>query len=57
MTSSGELNFRRAKGDEVEYPVEWAPTPWPKGGNFSLLIRIGGQAMGTWPLKVVGPGT
>jgi hypothetical protein len=55
MSSSGELNFRRVKGDEVDYAVDWSPTPWPRGGTFSMLVRIGGQPMGTYPLKVAGP--
>jgi hypothetical protein len=52
MTSRGEVNFRGTKADEVDYSVEWDPTPWPKGGEFQLLVRIGGQMIGTYPLKV-----
>ncbi len=53
MTARGEVNFRGTKSDEVDYSVDWDPTPWPKGGDFQLLVRIGGQVMGTYPLKVV----
>jgi hypothetical protein len=41
------------KQDEVDYMVDWDPTPTRAGGDFKVLIRIGGQVMGTWPLKVV----
>jgi hypothetical protein len=57
MSSAGEVNFRGQKQDEVDYSVEWSPTPWPSGGTFNVLVRIGGQAMGSWPLSVVGPRT
>jgi hypothetical protein len=57
MSSSGELNYRGTKSDELDYSIDWTPTPWPSGGEFKMLVRIGGQAMGTWPVKVVGPKT
>lgn len=53
MTGSGELGFKGNEKREVDYLIDWAPTPHPKGGDFKLLVRIGGQPMGTWPLKVV----
>ncbi|MBI3182259.1 MAG: hypothetical protein HYZ28_08965 [Myxococcales bacterium] len=53
MTATGEVNFRGTKQDEVDYTVEWDPTPMRSGGDFQVLVRIGGQVMGTWPLKVV----
>jgi hypothetical protein len=52
MSHSGELNFRGTKQDEVDYSVEWDPTPQRSGGAFQVMVRIGGQVMGTWPLKV-----
>ncbi len=53
MKARGEVNFRGSKSDEVDYSVEWEPTPWPKGGEFQMLVRIAGQVMGTYPMKVV----
>ncbi len=52
MTASGEVNFRGTKQDEVDYTVDWDPTPQRAGGQFQVMVRIGGQVMGTWPLKV-----
>lgn len=52
MSAAGELSFRAVKGDEVDYLVDWDPVPLRAGGDFLLLIRVGGQPMGTWPLKV-----
>jgi hypothetical protein len=53
MSASGQVNFKAAKTDEVDYQVEWDPTPTRAGGDFQVLVRIGGQVMGTWPLKMV----
>lgn len=52
MSASGELVFKGATTDEVEYLVDWDPTPTRAGGNFQLLVRIAGQPMGSWPLLV-----
>ncbi len=52
MSAQGELNFRAAKQELVDWTVDWESTPARGGGNFQVLIRIGGQVMGTWPLKV-----
>ncbi|MFZ5471924.1 MAG: hypothetical protein ACOZIN_21045 [Myxococcota bacterium] len=57
MTASGEVIFRGSKQDEVDYLVEWEPTPTRAPGNFQLLVRVGGQVMGTYPLKVVDQAT
>jgi len=53
MAASGELSFRTVKGDEVDYLVDWDPVPLRGGGDFQVLIKVAGQPMGTWPLKVV----
>jgi len=52
MSASGELVFKGATTDEVEYLVDWDPTPARAGGKFQLLVRVGGQPMGSWPLVV-----
>ncbi len=53
MSASGEVSFRTVKGDEVDYLVDWDPVPLRSGGDFQVLIRIAGQPMGAWPLKIV----
>lgn len=53
LSGSGELLFAGSKNGEVDWVIDWAPTARPQGGEFKLLVRIGGQPMGTWPLKVV----
>ncbi|MGQ0504756.1 MAG: DUF6941 family protein [Myxococcaceae bacterium] len=52
MKARGEVNFRGTQSDEVDYTVDWDSTPWPKAGEFQTLVRIAGQVMGTYPLKV-----
>lgn len=52
MSASGELVFKGATTDEVEYLVDWDPTPTRAGGKFQLLVRVAGQPMGSWPLVV-----
>jgi hypothetical protein len=53
LSGGGELSYRGAKGDEVDYLIDWAPVARPAGGEYKLLVRIGGEPMGTWPMKVV----
>ncbi len=53
MSSSGEVRFRGTKGDEVDYLIDWDPVPCRFSGDFQVVVRVAGQPMGTWPLKVV----
>ena len=53
MSASGELRFRQAKRDELDYIVEWDSVPCRWTGDFLVAVRVGGKPMGTWPLKVV----
>lgn len=53
MTSQGSLSFAGLKGDTAVYTVDWDPSPIRSGGDFQLLVRVSGQPLGTWPLKVV----
>jgi hypothetical protein len=53
MSSSGQLTFRGTKGDEVDYAIDWDPTPCRAGGDFEVQVRVGGQALGSYPLKLV----
>jgi hypothetical protein len=52
MSSSGQVSFRGTKGDEVDYAIDWDPTPCRGAGDFELLVRVGGQALGSYPLKL-----
>jgi hypothetical protein len=52
MTAQGELAFKGATSDEVEYTVDWDPTPLRSGGRYQVLIRIAGEPKGTWPLSI-----
>lgn len=51
MSATGQLTYRGTKSDETDYQVDWDATPWPRGGDFQLLVRIGGRPLGTWPMK------
>jgi hypothetical protein len=56
MSSRGELTFRGTKGDEVDYAIDWDPTPCRAGGDYQILVRVGGQSLGPFPLKLVEKG-
>jgi hypothetical protein len=51
MEASGELRF--GTGDEAEWQVDWDQSGIRGPGDFSVLVRIGGNPLGTFPLKVV----
>ena len=51
MSSTGNFTYRGTRGDEIDYTVDWDPTPCRAGGDYVLMIRIGGQELGTWPMK------
>lgn len=51
MESSGELRF--ANGDEADWQVDWDPSGVRGPGTFQVLVRVGGNPLGTFPLKVV----
>jgi len=53
MEGRGELSFTGSRRGEVDWLIDWAPTARPDGGEYTLLVRIAGRPMGTWPLKVV----
>jgi hypothetical protein len=55
LSANGELSFRGVKGDEVEYLVEWDPTPCRTGGAYQVAVRVAGQELGSWPLRVLEP--
>jgi hypothetical protein len=51
MEASGELRFGTT--DEAEWQVDWDPSGIRGPGDFQVLVRIGGNPLGTFPLKVV----
>lgn len=50
MEASGELRF--GTGEEAEWQVDWDPSGVRGPGDFQVLVRIGGNPLGTFPLKV-----
>ncbi len=55
LSGSGNLSFAHSKTGEVEWLIDWSPTPRAAGGNYKMLIRVAGRPMGTWPLQVQAP--
>jgi hypothetical protein len=56
MEASGELFFRAQKDPELDWTVDWDRTSLPRGpGNYQVLVRVAGQPMGTFPLKIAPP--
>ena len=53
MEASGELRF--GNGPEAEWQVDWEPTGIRNPGEFQVLVRLGGNPMGTFPLKLAAP--
>lgn len=53
MDASGEIRF--GAGPEAEWQVDWEPTGIRNPGEFQVLVRVGGNPLGTFPLKVLPP--
>jgi hypothetical protein len=53
MTGSGTVYFRSDKGTEADYTLDWDPTPVRQAGTYSLLVKVAGNVVGTYPFKVV----
>lgn len=53
LSGNGEVSFRGSKNGEVDWLIDWEPVARPSGGDYKLLVRVGGEPKGTWPLKVV----
>lgn len=49
MDASGQLVYRA--GEVAEWTVDWEPTSIRNPGDFQVLVRIGGNPIGTYPLK------
>lgn len=55
LSASGTVSWRGAKGDDTEWVVDWDPSPVIGPGAYQVLVRVAGQPMGTWPLKLTAP--
>ena len=53
--SGGQLNFKGLKDDEVDYTVDWDPTTMNGAGEYQALVRVGGNPMGSTPIKMLAP--
>jgi hypothetical protein len=54
MSGTGHIRFKKyGTGADADWTIDWDPTPCPRGGTYQVLVRVGGQPMGTWPLEVV----
>lgn len=56
MEASGTIVFKGGKETEAEWTVDWDPTPLTRGpGDYKVLVRVAGQSLGTFPLKIAAP--
>ena len=51
MEASGQILFGNA--EEAEWSVDWQPSWVKRKGPLQVLVRVGGNPLGTWPLPVV----
>lgn len=49
MSANGRLSF---KADEQDWTVDWDPTGIRNAGDYQVLVRVGGNPLGTFPLKI-----
>lgn len=56
MSADGNLAFRGTKADEVEWTVDWEPTPMRGPGDYKFKVMVNGQDMGSFPLKMAEAG-
>jgi hypothetical protein len=58
LSGTGHIRFKKfGKGADADWTIDWDPTPRPRGGKYQVVVRVGGQPMGTWPLEVVSEKT
>lgn len=56
MSAAGYIRFAESSAtDDAEYEVAWDPSPVRSGGTYQLLVRVAGQPLGTFPIKVAQP--
>ncbi|MFL5318843.1 MAG: hypothetical protein ACJ790_04245 [Myxococcaceae bacterium] len=53
MSSEGQVVFHGSKQDDVDYQIDWDPTPLRGGGDYKVLVRLANEVKGTFPLKIV----
>jgi hypothetical protein len=53
FSASGQLSYRGTRTDEVDYLVDWDPTPVRAPGDFRVLVRVAGELIGSYPLPAV----
>lgn len=51
MEASGAIQFGTA--EEAEWTVDWEPTGIRRAGDLQMTVKVAGQVLGTFPLKVV----
>jgi hypothetical protein len=52
MSADGNLAFRGSKQDEVDWTVEWDPTPVRGPGDYKFQVQVNGEILGSFPLKM-----
>jgi hypothetical protein len=52
MSADGNLAFRGTKQEEVDWTVEWEPTPVRGPGEYKFQVQVNGEILGTFPLKM-----
>lgn len=52
MSADGNLAFRGSKQDEVDWTVEWDPTPVRAAGDYKFQVQVNGEILGSFPLKM-----
>ncbi len=50
METSGELSYRTGS-DEAEWSIDWDSTSVRASGDFQVVVRIGGNPIGSFPIK------
>ena len=56
MDATGQLRFP-STGDEAEWQVDWEPSSIRNPGEFQVLVRVGGNPLGTFPVTVAAAPT
>jgi len=51
MEASGVIQFGAA--EEAEWTVDWEPTGIRRVGDLQLTVKVAGQALGTFPIKLI----
>lgn len=53
MEGSGTIYFRGEKSDESDYTIDWDPTPFRGPGEYTLLVKVAGNNVGTFPFRII----